>query len=191
MVLSGMRKSSIICLIFPFFLGGCLNPFAPPVDKGKRSNIVWLNQDTPENVLINFKNAYEQRDYDHYINCLDRSFTFCYLDNETNRQKCYGLENSGTTLGEKSRTRAIFSIYERITLDPWQTISSYTENAENETLFVYRLLFTLQVEDLDGFYPTSTAQGFAIFKLKRQSPPEENIFRIAYWFDESFGETRW
>jgi hypothetical protein len=32
------------------------------------------------------------------------------------------------------------------------------------------------------------AQGYAIFKLKRQKPPEENMFRIAFWNDESIGE---
>lgn len=177
-------------ILFLDYIGGCLNPFAPPVDKNTRSDIIWLEQTSPENVIINFKMAYEHRDYDHYINCLDRSFTFCYLHDQTNEQKCYGLENSGNTIGEKSRTRALFSTYERITLDPWQILTSYTEITNTDTLYIYKVLFTLQVEDLDGTYPTSTAQGFAIFKLKKQAPPESNLFRIAYWFDESIGETR-
>jgi len=181
------KKTTALILLLLGFLQGCLNPFAPPIDTSSSGESSYLEKTSPENVLMNFKFAYEHRNFDLYLDCLDRSFTFCYFDRELNRQNCYGLENSSVP-GEKARTKALFSVYERITLDPWEILASYTEITDTETLYVRRVLFTLQVEDFDGSFPTSMAQGYAIFKLKRQKPPEENMFRIAFWNDESIGE---
>ena len=157
-------------------LAGCLNPFAPPLDKSK-ADTQKIEPITPDAVLQNFKTAYENRDLNLYLDCLDRDFAFCYLDDEVNRQKCYGLEDTDIP-GEKNRTELLFNTYERITLEPWQILSSYISS---DSLQCRRVLFTLLVEDIDGVYPTSEAEGYALFKFVQKN----NRYYIVLWDDQS------
>ncbi len=173
---TGYYLLPIALFLLPFLVVGCLNPFAPPLDKTE-AEAQRIEPTTPEAVLQNFKSAYENRDINLYLDCLDRDFAFCYFDNEVNHQKCYGLQD-GDVPGEKRRTEMLFSIYERITLEPWQILSSYLSSDSLETR---RVLFNLLVEDMDGTYPTSEAEGYALFKFVQQ----EERYYIVLWNDQS------
>ena len=171
-----------IKVLIALFIGGCLNPFAPPLDKGG-SSTQRIEPTTPEAVLQNFKAAYENRDLNLYLDCLDRDFAFCYLDDEINRQKCYSIDDTDIP-GERSRTRTLFDIYERITLEPWQVLSSYISA---DSLKSRRILFSLLLEDIDGEYPNSSAEGYALFKFSYSN----QRYYILLWYDESIsGEMR-
>ncbi len=172
-----MEIINVACyFLLAIIVGGCLNPFAPPLDKSEAES-VQIEPTTPEAVLENFKTAYENRDINLYLDCLDRDFAFCYFDDEVNRQKCYGLEDTDIP-GERRRTELLFSIYERISLEPWQVLSAYisADSLENR-----RVLFTLLVEDIDGLYPTSEAEGYALFKFVQRA----GKYYIVLWNDQS------
>ena len=76
------KKINIILFIITVaYLLNCVNPFAPGlVDEISSRNELLTEQNTPEEVLTNFKYAYTFQDSLIYSDIIDSSFTFHTMD---------------------------------------------------------------------------------------------------------------
>ena len=70
----------LVFIINLIFLSNCFNPFAPKLVDSLKLDLLITEQETPEEVLQNFKYAYTFKDSSLYSNLLDSSFVFLYFD---------------------------------------------------------------------------------------------------------------
>ena len=163
---------------------GCLNPFAPAV-LGPSTVKAIVEQVTPDNVLHNFKYAYEHNDIDVYENCLDKNFIFRYSDQDrTGTIVDVEVPRDGSS-GDLERTRNLFSYFDEIKLDPWIPVFNRTEIVGEEVWQVYDVFFQLSVRDTDGNfgYEQFEATGIAEFKFRQSD--DDDLWRIVFWDDQS------
>jgi hypothetical protein len=175
----------------------CANPFAPPkAGRGSLAPILPQNCVTcpdsvnADNVLSNFKYAYENRDIDIYENCLDRAFIFKYTDQD--RQggiETVEIPRDGFS-GDIDRTRGLFEAFSEIRLDTWvpnriDPEGPTTPEHIGETWEVWQVNFYLSLRDLTGAYSYQQfeANGLAIYKMRQSS---DGYWRIVKWEDHSF-----
>ncbi len=159
--------------VFAVLLFGCVNPFAPRLDKGEESSQVVTEQRTPDEVLQNFKIAYTFKDSLLYSDVLDSSFVFEFYDPD--------LEPSGgfVTWGrdvDLQTTGRLFRTFQTIDL-VW--VSTVYEFREGDTEKIFRRFNLNLVGDQFVF----TVTGTAIFSLRQSQ--HDGKWRIVHWKDES------
>ena len=177
-----IKKSLYIILIIVSGLS-CYNPFSPPeVGPGFMAPIA--SQTDPDSVLKNFKYAYEYRDLITYENCLDKQFTFYYIDQDlqTGELREYPVSRDN----DIDRTRGMFKVFDDIRLETWEVfpLPSEYDSLTQEELKLRQANFHLSLTDIDGDYNYEhlEATGFAKFKFRRS---EDGFWRIVYWQDNS------
>ena len=177
-----IKKSLYVILIIVSGLS-CYNPFSPPeVGPGFMAPIA--SQTDPDSVLKNFKYAYEYRDLITYENCLDKQFTFYYIDQDlqTGELREYPVSRDN----DIDRTRGMFKVFDDIRLETWEVfpLPSEYDSLTQEELKLRQANFHLSLTDIDGDYNYEhlEATGFAKFKFRRS---EDGFWRIVYWQDNS------
>lgn len=160
----------LACLVL---LQGCVNPFAPKLDPNLDLTSVITEQQTPEEVLENFRYAYTFKDSVLYSDVLDESFVFEFFD--PNLEPSGGFVTWGRDVDLKT-TGQLFRSFEVIDLVWLNTLFS-----ENDGTFERRFVrFNLSLFGPDlNFILTGTA----IFAFKQDE--SDGKWRIVRWKDES------
>jgi len=177
-----IKKSLYIILIIVSGLS-CYNPFSPP-EVGPGFVLPIATQTDPDSVLKNFKYAYEYRDIITYENCLDKQFTFYYIDQDVQTGELRELPISRDD--DIIRTRGVFKAFDDIRFETWEVfpLPSEYDSAMHEERRLRQVNFHLTLTDIDGDYNYERleATGFARFKFRRS---EDGFWRIVYWQDNS------
>jgi len=170
---------SLFCFIF---CSACFNPFAPELDERTDPSNVITEQQTPDEVLQNFRYAYTFKDSILYSNVLDESFVFEYFD--TNLEPSGGFRTWGRDIDLKT-TGSLFRSFDVIEL-----IWLITLFTERDTLFVDGEIVELTERqfirfnlNLFGSDLNFIISGTAIFTFKRKEGDDK--WRITRWKDES------
>ena len=167
------RILKLILIITLMLLADCLNPFAPKLVDSLKLDLLITEQETPEEVLQNFKYAYTFKDSSLYSNLLDSSFVFLYFDpnyGSSGRFVSWGRDVDLLTTGRLFRN---FSIIDLI----WHsTIYSFEEEDFAELSKSFHLNLTTKDE-------TISITGNAIFSFRKSQ--KDAKWRIVRWKDES------
>lgn len=156
-----------------FLFSGCFNPFAPELDNNIDLTSVITEQQTPEEVLQNFRYAYTFKDSLLYSDVLAESFVFEYFD--TNQGPSGEFLTWGRDVDLRTTGR-LFRTFDSIELIWLNTLFSEGDDV-TERRFVR---FNLNLFSADfNFIITGTA----IFTFIRSA--EDNKWRIKRWKDES------
>jgi hypothetical protein len=167
-----MMKSLLFLLLF--YLYSCVNPFAPKeTDDPRGTGEIITDQRTPEEVLTNFRYAYNFKDSLVYSDILDNSFLFISKNYTTDpvTDITWGRDvDIKTTVG-------LFHHFQTIDLMWGGTIYKYY--SEDSTVFEIKNTFQLT---LNGGKDIPTLNGEALFYIRKE---ESGIWRIIRWEDLS------
>lgn len=100
----------IFLVFFTLPLLTCLNPFAPKLEESADLELIVTNQQSPDEVLQNFKLAYFFRDSILYSDVLDSSFIFYYFDYNLDASGRYDNWGRDTDLRTTGRLFRIFDV---------------------------------------------------------------------------------
>lgn len=163
--------------VIVLLLTGCFNPFAPELDTNPDLSNIITEQQSPEEVLQNFRYAYTFKDSLLYSEVLDESFVFEYFD--TNQGPSGEFRSWGRDEDLKS-TGSLFRTFDVIDLN-WLNVlfadTVYTQQDSVERQF-RRFNLSLFSSDLNF-----TLTGTAIFTFRREVGGDK--WRITRWKDES------
>jgi hypothetical protein len=151
----------------------CWNPFAPKLTQSlESSTLVVTNQQSPADVLQNFKVAYTFRDSLLYSDLMDTAFQFVYFnaDEETSGQ----FESWGRDVDLRITGR-MFRHFQVLDLVWKTTLFEISNDTTGEMSRGFDL--TLVAEDFD--YKLS---GKAVFSFRKC---RDNKWRIVRWKDDS------
>ncbi len=174
----------IIILIF-----GCSNPFNPGFSQNRNVSVEYVYKPTtPENVLKNLIEAYNQKDLNIYKNCLSDSFRFQLKTSDIPEIGIdwWGYEQEveyHNNLFGKGSSDGSFPSPDNIVLTleiPPQSNWENDTQTGHEKWVIIACPFYLHL-----FYSNQTdisASGFARFYLKQ----ENDQWVIAMWVDESY-----
>jgi hypothetical protein len=163
------RILSVLVLIFIF---GC-NPFAPDlIDSGTQSGFI-TGQKTPDEVLTNFKYAYNLQDSLTYSDVLDSSFIFISKNYSTTPPTDI---NWGRDVDIRA-TAGLFRHFNVLELN-WGTKLSESYGSDS-TLYEIKITFQLT---LDGGSEIPTVKGEALFNFKQNTL---EVWKITRWEDLS------
>ena len=165
------RFVSTICLLF----AGCFNPFAPELENNPDLSNVITEQQSPDEVLQNFRVAYTFKDSVLYSEVLDESFVFEYFDANLDPKTMLRDEDLKTT-------GTIFRNFDVIDLVWHNTLFIEVDTmAEGDTTAEKRFIrFNL---NLFGPEFNFIITGTAIFTFEKSE--SDNRWRITRWKDES------
>jgi hypothetical protein len=161
--------------MFGFFLSdtGCFNPFAPRLTNSLQStNFIVTQQQSPDELLHNFKMAYTFRDSLLYSDLLDSAFLFIYFDpavGTSGRFVSWGKEEDLLTTGR------LFRHFQVVDLVWNAVIYESMDGMIGEMSKGFNL--TLIGEDSDF-----KLSGRAVFTFRKCS---DEKWRITRWKDES------
>lgn len=171
-----MTKSiSIFLAITVSLLGStaCFNPFAPDLsDTVDSVDLIVTNQESPEEVLQNFKTAYTIQDSLLYSGLLDTAFIFVYYETDdfsSGRFVSWGREVDLKTTGSLFRHFDFVDLVWNATIYGWNDDSTGTICKE----------FQLNCANKESDYRIS---GRAVFSFRRC---QDGRWRITRWKDES------
>lgn len=166
------RRTAFTILLGLVFLEGCWNPFAPTegILEGENA-LILTEQNSPDEVLQNFRYAYIYRDSIVYSELFDTSFVFLYFDPDIGGAGGYDYWGRDTELRTTAR---LFRAFDHFTLVWNATIAIDTSGDGGISL---TKTFDLSI---GGEYFLS---GNAIFDFV--SDPA-GTWRITRWQDESF-----
>ncbi len=152
---------------------GCFNPFAPKLsDSVVESDLIITNQESPEEVLQNFKAAYTFQDSLLYSGLLDTAFIFVYYDSDdlsSGRFVSWGREEDLKTTGQLFRHFDFIDLAWNATIYGWNNDSAGTICKG----------FQLNCSNKESDYRIA---GRAVFSFKRC---QDGRWRITRWKDES------
>lgn len=178
-----MKQSHIlpVILFFLILLSACENPFAPGIKNNlNNSMLIVTDQRTPEDVLINFKYAYNFKDSLVYADLLDSSFLFISKNFMTDppTDLTWGRDvDIKTTVG-------LFRHFQTLSLIWEGTVYSRFINSEH-SLKEIKKVFSLTI-DGGKEIPTIKGEALFVFKKKPISPKDTTgIWRIVRWEDLS------
>jgi len=162
----------LLCLSLIGFSTSCFNPFAPELNNEIDLSNVITDQQSPEEVLQNFRFAYTFKDSLLYSDVIDESFVFEFFD--PNLEPSGGLRTWSRDVDLKT-TGALFRNFDVINL----VLNTLFERNDGELERRY-VGFNLNL-----FSPTEnySINGTAIFTFKKSS--SDNKWRIVRWKDES------
>jgi len=164
----------------------CINPFNPDIKRNENS--AGHDQSTPDNVLKNLMDAYNQKSIELYKDCLDKDFRFHVLSQHAPEigQDWWGYEqeieyhvnlfSKGSSDGRHLSPDNIFLHLEISPQHLWQI----DNQVGHENWVIISCHFTLQLSYVSG--NNITAVGHARFHLR----PINDRWYIAIWIDESF-----
>ena len=169
-----MRKITPLMLATVFlFLAGC-NPFAPSLTDDLGCSAIITEQLSPQEVMTNFKFAYNFKDSLVYSDLIDSSFIFISKDFSTNpvTDLTWGRDD------ELRSTSGLFRNFSILRLDWNATIYElFTNNDSSQVELKQSFLLTLNF----GVDPT-TYRGEAIFTLVKKGSGRWKIIR---WEDSN------
>lgn len=170
---------SLFCSVF---CSVCFNPFAPELDERSDLSNVITEQQTPDEVLQNFRYAYTFKDSILYSKVVDESFVFEYFD--TNLEPSGGFRTWGRDV-DLQTTGSLFRSFDVIELIWLNTLFT-----ERDTLFVDEQIVELIERqfirfnlNLFGSDLNFIISGTAIFTFKQKEGDDK--WRITRWKDES------
>lgn len=167
------RYLGTLCLITVFIVSSCVNPFAPRLTKTlETGDFVITEQQTPEEVLQNFKVSYTFQDSLLYTDLLDTAFVFVYFDPRAGTSGQWTHWNREEDL---ITTGGLFRHFDVIDLVWNATLSGWVGEEEGQLSKGFNL--TLVSQDSD--YRIS---GRAVFTFRKCV---DNKWRIVRWKDES------
>ena len=178
-----MKRLYLISLILILFIliPACENPFAPGLKMNSTGQLLIVtDQHTPEDVLINFKYAYNFKDSLVYADLLDSSFLFISKNFLTDppTDLTWGRDvDIKTTMG-------LFRHFQTLNLIWEGTVFSHFINSE-QSLKEIKKVFSLTI---DGGKEIPTIKGEALFVFKKKpisSKDTTGIWRIVRWEDLS------
>ncbi len=178
-----MKRTSVyIALLFLLILfPACENPFAPGLKNFvNNQSLIVTDQHTPEDVLINFKYAYNFKDSLVYADLLDSSFLFISKNFLTDppTDLTWGRDvDIKTTMG-------LFHHFQTLNLIWEGTVYSHFIN-EQRTLKEIKKVFSLTI---DGGREIPTIKGEALFVFKKKpisAKDTTGIWKIVRWEDLS------
>ncbi|NOX89792.1 MAG: hypothetical protein GXO77_12265 [Calditrichaeota bacterium] len=171
----------ITITIFLFLTPACENPFAPGLKPGTgNSSLIVTDQYSPEDVLINFKYAYNFKDSLVYADLLDSSFLFISKNFATEpvTDLTWGRDvDIKTTVG-------LFRHFQTLNLIWEGTVYSRFLN-DQHSLKEIKKVFSLVI---DGGREIPTIRGEALFVFKKKQISQKDttgIWRIIRWEDLS------
>ncbi len=170
----------LIFLVLVLFFS-CENPFAPGLKQDfEGATLIVTDQRTPEDVLINFKYAYNFKDSLVYADLLDSSFLFISKNFATEpiTDLTWGRDvDIKTTVG-------LFRHFQTLNLTWEGTVYARYLN-EERTLKEIKKVFSLVI---DGGREIPTIRGEALFVFKKKvlsAKDTSGIWRIIRWEDLS------
>ena len=163
---------SLLVLLGGVF-AGCLNPFAPRVDKSSQQNALITSQKSPDEVLQNFVYAYTFRDSLLYADLLDSGFVFEFFDPTIGESGAF--ESWGRDV-ELRTTGGLFRAFDAIEL-MWLNVIYQNTISDKEEIQYRSFRLTLIGSDL-----SITLQGYAIFTFRLGA---DGKWRIKRWVDET------
>lgn len=166
-------KQRLILLVL--FTSGCFNPFAPELDNNIDASNVITDQQSPEEVLQNFRYAYTFKDSLLYSEVLDESFVFEFFDPDI--EPSGGFVTWGRDVDLKTTGR-LFREFDVIDLIWLNTIFS-----ESDTLNDLERRFIRFNLNLSGSEFVFVISGTAIFTFQKSETDDK--WRIIRWKDES------
>jgi len=172
----------ILFLSCSVFSNACFNPFAPELDERTDPSNVITAQQTPDEVLQNFRYAYTFKDSILYSNVLDESFVFEYFD--TNLEPSGGFRTWGRDV-DLQTTGSLFRSFDVIELIWLNTFFTEQDSVVVGGKIVERterqfIRFNLNLFGSDLNFIIS---GTAIFTFKQKEGDDK--WRITRWKDES------
>ena len=151
----------------------CFNPFAPKVEDSLNLEQLITDQETPEDVLINFKYAYTFKDSSLYANLLDSSFVFVYFDPNYGSSGRFDFWERDEDLLTTGR---LFRNFDVIDLIWHSTIYSIEENNFAELSKSFHLTLVNNQESI-------SITGNATFTFRKSE--KDLKWRIERWKDDS------
>jgi hypothetical protein len=171
-------KFKIIFIIISIIIVmGCLNPFAPKLEKSNRTDLIITGQLSHQEVLQNFQYAYVFKDSVLYSELLDSSFVFIYFDpnqDPSGRFVSWGRDVDLRTTGRLFRNFNIIDLVWNSTI--LDTIYDTNGEFRAETFRTFTLTLIKNEESLN-------ITGVAVFNFKKCD--YDNKWRITLWKDES------
>ncbi len=177
----------IVAVAILFLTAGCKNMFAPTLgDLGGGNSIYRIDQESPDEVLHNFKYAYIYRDSLMYANLIDSEFVFVYY--QPSDESGTGHYDSWMRSVELRTTGRFLNAFNYIDLI-WQTTldSSYYEMSGDEILSERDTLFeSANIADMSKSYQLTlgdytTLIGDASFRFRKGN---DGKWRILRWEDK-------
>lgn len=169
------RRRIITPCAFWLLLLGCVNPFAPRLDKSKSSADIITQQKAPEEVLQNFKYAYTFKDSLLYADLLDSSFVFEYFDPDQGPSGEFVSWTREVDLRTTGRLLRAFDVIDLV----WADSSVSYSLIEGDQALLYRD-FNLKLSNFDFKF---SIIGYAVLSMRRN--PHDDKWRITHWVDES------
>ncbi len=157
-------------LLLPaIFIFGCVNPFAPALDKSLGANTSLISdQKSVEGIFKNFQYAYTFKDTTIYGQLLDKDFSFSYRDYDLGADVSWGRDE------EMRVTQGLFSNTQKLDLI-WNNIISMSSDTSN-IVRSFNLTITFNPSDIVFI------DGRVNLDLVKDS---KNRWVIKNWIDES------
>lgn len=159
-----------------FSLGGllaCVNPFSPKLADSTAQDQFITEQQSPEEVLQNFRYAYNFRDSLLYADLLDSAFSFRFFNPDLGES---GALDGWERENELRITSRMFRSFDSIELI-WLNTIFQNKISESEEIHYKNFRLTLV-----GSAMNITLSGYAIFTFQRNA---DGKWRIKRWQDES------
>jgi hypothetical protein len=162
-----------LCVLLILF-SGCVNPFSPALDDSLGDPDLITPQQTPQQLLQNFKYAYTFKDSLLYSDLLDNAFVFEYFDPN---QGTSGEFVSWTREVDLRSTGKLLRVFDVIDL-VWGEDSGNDIVLSDSLALLYRD-FNLK---LSNFEFNFSVIGYARLSMQRNP---DGKWRITHWVDES------
>ncbi|MFA3783228.1 hypothetical protein ABRY23_09220 [Melioribacteraceae bacterium 4301-Me] len=160
--------TDIILLTLSIFIGGCVNPFAPAMDKSTNSNGSLISDlKTVNGVFQNFQYAYTFKDTLIYGQLIANDFVFTYHDYDLGVDKSWGRDD------EMKVTYGLFQNTQRLDLI-WNDIVSMTGDS---TRIIRSFNLTITFNPTDIVYIDG--------KVNLELIKIDGKWKIRRWIDES------
>jgi hypothetical protein len=155
-------------------LSGCVNPFSPGLDETSGNPDLITPQQSPEQVLQNFKYAYTFKDSVLYADLLDNTFVFEYFDPDQGTSGEFISWTREVDLRTTGRLLRAFDVIDLV----WGEDIGNDVILPDSTALLYRD-FNLKLSNFDLSF---SAIGYARLSVQRNP---DGKWRITHWVDES------
>lgn len=162
-----------LCAILAL-LSGCINPFSPALDETPGDPDLITPQQSPGQVLQNFKYAYTFKDSVLYSGLLDNTFVFEYFDPDQGTSGEFVSWTRELDLRTTGRLLRTFDVIDLV----WGEDTGNDVILPDSTALLYRD-FNLKLSNFDLSF---SVLGYARLSMQRNP---DGKWRITHWVDES------